>query len=99
MTDNARNYTDARVFQDALAAAGARHVRIRPFRPQTNGKVERFNRTLVEEFAYARTFTNNQQRLEALPRWVRYYNTRRRHTALDGHTPREVVNHLCGKNN
>jgi len=87
MTDNARNYTDARVFQDALAAAGARHIRIRPFRPQTNGKVERFNRTLVEEFAYARAFTSNQQRLDALPRWVRYYNTHRRHTALDGHTP------------
>lgn len=98
MTDNAKNYVQSFDFADALDELDLRHVRIRPFRPQTNGKVERFNRTLAEEFAYARTFTSNQQRLDALPRWVRYYNTRRRHTGLDGHTPNEIVNNVCGKN-
>jgi transposase InsO family protein len=98
MTDNAKNYTVSRDFRRALRRHRIKHKRIRPYRPQTNGKVERFNRTLVDEFAYARTFTGNQARLDALPRWVRYYNTRRRHTGLNGHTPHETVNNLCGKN-
>ena len=98
MTDNAKNYVVSKVFQAQLAAAGIAHRTIPPYRPQVNGKVERFNRTLVDEFAYHRVFTDNSQRLTALPRWVRYYNDRRRHTALDGHTPSETVNNLCGKN-
>lgn len=98
MTDNAKNYTISHDFQNVLRRHRIRHKRIRAYRPQTNGKVERFNRTLVDEFAYARTFTSNQARLDALPRWIRYYNTRRRHTGLDGHTPHESVNNLCGKN-
>lgn len=98
MTDNARNYVVSHDFQKVLTDAEIKHKRIKPYRPQTNGKVERFNRTLVEEFAYARTFASNQARLEALPRWLRYYNHRRRHTGLDGHTPHEIVNNVCGKN-
>ena len=98
MTDNAKNYVVSKHFQQVLADAKIKHKRIRAYRPQTNGKVERFNRTLVDEFAYARTFTSNQARLDALPRWLRYYNTRRRHTSLDGHSPHEIVNHVCGKN-
>lgn len=98
MTDNAKNYTLSRRFQTVLRNNSIRHKVIRPFRPQTNGKVERFNRTLVDEFAYARTFTSNQARLDALPRWIRYYNTRRRHTGLDGHSPAEIINNVCGKN-
>jgi transposase InsO family protein len=87
MTDNAKNYTISRDFQTVLRDHRIKHKRIRPFRPQTNGKVERFNRTLVDEFAYARTFTSNTARLDALPRWVRYYNTRRRHTASTATPP------------
>ena len=54
MTDNAKAYTEARVTRELLSEHQITHIRIRPRRPQTNGKVERFNRTLLEEFAYAR---------------------------------------------
>ena len=67
MTDNARNYTISRAFHKVLRRHRIKHKRIRAYRPQTNGKVERFNRTLVDEFAYARTFANNQARLDAYP--------------------------------
>ena len=87
MTDNALNYVRSRAFLDSLCAIGARHQRIPPYRPRANGKVERFNRTLAEEWAYVRLYTSNRQRLATLPRWVRIYNERRPHTALGGLPP------------
>lgn len=96
MTDNARNYVAARSFQTALADAGARHVRIEPYRPQTNGKAERFNRTLLEEWAYVRPYSGNQQRLDLLSSWLHDYNHHRSHTALGGLPPIARVNNLCG---
>jgi len=72
---------------DAMTAIGARHQRIPPYRPRANGKVERFNRTLAEEWAYVRLYTSNGQRLAMLPKWVRFYNERRPHTALGGLPP------------
>jgi transposase InsO family protein len=61
MTDNAMNYVLSRDFQNALAEMGARHVRIAPYHLQTNGKVERFNRILLEECAYCRPYSDNQR--------------------------------------
>jgi transposase InsO family protein len=97
MTDNAKNYVDSHAFQAAVADLGARHKRTRSHRPQTNGKSERFNRTLLDEWAYAREYTSNRERLVALPDFVDRYNNHRPHTALKGLTPMAVlVNNVSG---
>jgi transposase InsO family protein len=87
MTDNARNYTTSAIFKKALADLGVGHKRTRIRRPQTNGKAERFNRTLLEEFAYKSLFTSNEERLDALSPWLETYNSQRPHTAIGGLTP------------
>ena len=69
----------------------------RPYRPQTNGKAERFIRTMLDEWAYVRLYRSNQERLAALPRWLKSYNQRRPHTALDGSPPMTVlINKVAG---
>ena len=87
MTDNARNYTPSKVFAAALTELGIAHKRTRLYRPQTNGKAERFNRTLLDEFAYKTLFTSNDQRTEALGPWLETYNAARPHTAIGGLAP------------
>lgn len=87
MTDNARNYTPSTIFRQALEELGIAHKRTPYYRPQTNGKAERFNRTLLEEFAYKTLYTSNAQRLNELPDWIASYNRNRPHTAIGGLTP------------
>jgi transposase InsO family protein len=87
MTDNALNYRRSVAFAETMAALGISHVSIPPYHPRANGKVERFNRTMVEEWAYVRLYTSNTQRLRALERWLDFYNRRRPHTALGGRPP------------
>ena len=87
MTDNAFAYRHSNAVKAAVTALGARQIFIKPHCPWQNGKVERLNRTLQTEWAYRQVFTSNTQRAEALAPWLNYYNTQRRHTALDGHPP------------
>jgi transposase InsO family protein len=97
MTDNGSCYKSF-LWRDALAAAGITHKRIRPYRPQTNGKVERFNRTLLDEWAYARPYTSETERRAALDPWLHTYNHHRGHTALKGLPPASRVINLSGQN-
>ena len=87
MTDRAMNYVRSSEFATALATIGVAHRTTRPYRPQTNGKVERFNRTMLDEWAYVRLYRSNEARTEVLASWLDAYNRRRPHTALGGLPP------------
>ena len=96
LTDNAWAYTSP-TYERAVTSIDARHKRTRPHRPQTNGKAERFIKTLLAEWAYGHLYRTNDERLAALPAWVAYYNAERTHTALGGITPKAaLVNNLRG---
>ena len=98
MTDNALVYTRGNAFAGVLEASGARHIRIPPRTPRWNGKVERFIRTLDEEWAHARIWASSQARNRALSSWMRYYNRRRPHTALLDRPPISRVHQERGQN-
>jgi transposase InsO family protein len=87
MTDNHWSYTKSTDLAAHLEQLKARHVLIKPHCPWQNGKVERFNRTLQTEWAYRQVFRSNDERSEALAPWLETYNTRRRHSALEGKPP------------
>jgi transposase InsO family protein len=95
-TDNGACYK-AQAFTAAIAELGAHHHRLPPRRPQWNGKVERFNRTLVEEWAYVRVYRSETARTTALDRWLHTYNHHRTHTSLGGQPPISRVNNLTGQ--
>jgi transposase InsO family protein len=96
LTDNGSCYR-SRLWKDTLATAGITHKRTRPYRPQTNGKVERFNRTLLDEWAYAKAYRTETERREAFGPWLHTYNHHRRHTALNGLPPASRVPNLAGQ--
>jgi transposase InsO family protein len=87
LTDNALAYRRGRNWRAVCVGLGLRRRFIKPGCPWTNGKAERLNRTLQNEFAYARPWTSNGERLAALDAWVNDYNTRRAHSALGGQPP------------
>ncbi|MFI1617898.1 IS481 family transposase [Streptomyces lydicus] len=93
LTDNGSCYRSHN-WRDALADAGITHKRTRPYRPQTNGKVERFNRTLLDEWAYTKPYRSEQERRDAFPGWLHTYNHHRGHTALKGQPPASRVPNL-----
>lgn len=87
MTDNAWSYTRSTTVRGVFERLGVRHILIPPRRPQLNGKVERFNRTMLEEWAYVRLYRSNDERIAELPQWLNSYNRERPHTALGGKPP------------
>ncbi|SEH85871.1 leucine-zipper of insertion element IS481 [Mycolicibacterium rutilum] len=94
LTDNGSCYR-SHAFRDALG--DIEHRRTRPYRPQTNGKVERFHRTLADEWAYARLYRSDAERCAEFPRWLHTYNHHRGHTALGGQPPATRVPNLSGQ--
>ena len=95
LTDNGACYR-SRAWTSALAVTGTTPKRTRPYRPQTNGKVERFNRTMAEECLYADTYTSAAARRAALRAWLHIYNHHRAHTAIGGQPPIGRVNNVPG---
>jgi len=86
LTDNGPAYR-SRAFAAACRELGLKHRFTRPYTPRTNGKAERFIRTALEEWAYARTYLNSDQRREQLPRWLHEYNWHRPHASLNRKSP------------
>lgn len=98
LTDNAMSYRQ-RLFPAAAAQLGIAHRRTRPYRPQTNGKAERFIRTALHGWAFARLYAYNSERVDALPAWVDFYNRERPHRALRGKTPYVALANKLMKDN
>jgi transposase InsO family protein len=94
MTDNGACYR-SRAFATALGPR-IKHRRTRPYRPQTNGKVERFNRTMTTEWAYAQTYLSDQARADTYQAWLHTYNHHRPHTGIDGLSPADRVHNVTG---
>ena len=94
-SDRQRILLPINTFADALG--DVKHRRTRPYRPQTNGKVERFHRTLADEWAYARLYRSDAERCDEFPRWLHTYNHHRGHTALGGRPPATRVPNLSGQ--
>jgi transposase InsO family protein len=86
LTDNGSGYRSG-IFAAACRARRLRHRRTRPYTPRTNGKAERFIRTMLAEWAYGPAFPSSAHRTAALDRWLHYYNWHRRHRSLGGQPP------------
>jgi transposase InsO family protein len=86
MTDNGSCYRSF-AFKRACKRLGLKHIRTKPYTPQTNGKAERFSQTSLREWAYARAYQHSRQRKDELPSWLHRYNWHRPHAGIDGKTP------------
>jgi transposase InsO family protein len=95
LSDNGACYRSF-AWRDACAALGITHKRTRPYRPQTNGKIERFHRTLADGWAYARFYESTNQRDKTLPDWLHHYNHHRPHSAIGGQPPVTRLTNLPG---
>ncbi|MEV5003803.1 IS481 family transposase [Nocardioides sp. LML1-1-1.1] len=98
LSDNGSAYRSY-AWRDTCAELGIVHKRTRPYRPQTNGKIERFHRTLADGWAYARLYESTQQRNAALPDWLHFYNHHRAHSAIGGKPPIARLTNLPGHHN
>ena len=96
MTDNGSAYKSF-AFRDLLSENKIKHKRTRPYRPQTNGKVERFHRTMTAGWAFRRLYLSESARRKALPSWLHEYNHHRLHTAIGKATPISRLTNLPGQ--
>lgn len=97
MTDNGSAYR-SKLLRKTLEARGIRHLFTRPYTPRTNGKAERFIRTALEEWAYARPYSHSNARIAALWPFLRYYNCGRPHGGIQGKTPQQRLSELTVNN-
>ncbi len=96
LSDNGSAYR-SRAWRAACAELGIKPKRTRPYRPQTNGKIERFHRTLADGWAFARMFGSESARRKALPAWLHEYNHHRPHTAIGNRPPITRLINLSGQ--
>ena len=85
------------LWRDTCAQLGIKHSRTRPRRPQTNGKIERFHRTMADGWGYARCYRSESERRDALPAWLHEYNHHRPHTACGNRPPVTRLTNLSGQ--
>jgi transposase InsO family protein len=97
MTDNAWTYVKSRAVRELLARNEIRHLTTKPYRPRTNGKVERFHQTMAREWAYGLVYRSHRERTAALPHWLDHYNRTRPHSSLGGQPPTSRVHNLHGQ--
>jgi transposase InsO family protein len=96
MTDNAFSYVHNRSLRELLARHGVRHLTTEPYRPRTNGKVERFHQTMAREWAYGLAYRSHRHRNAALPHWLDNYNRRRPHSSIGDRPPISRVHNVRG---
>ena len=96
LSDNGSAYR-SHLWRDTCNALGITHKRTRPYRPQTNGKIERFHRTLADGWAYARHYTSETERRDALPGWLHSYNHHRPHSACGNEPPFTRLTNVPGQ--
>jgi transposase InsO family protein len=97
LSDNAWAYTHNRSLKQLLRNRAIEHKTIRPYRPQTNGKVERYQQTLAREWAYGQPYASSDARRQALRHWLEHYNTTRNHSAIGDRPPLTKVHNLLGQ--
>jgi transposase InsO family protein len=96
MTDNGFSYVKNRSLAELLARHGIRHLTTQPYRPRTNGKVERFHQTMAREWAYGLSYRSHRHRNNALPHWLDNYNHRRPHSSIGDRPPISRVHNVRG---
>lgn len=96
LTDNAFSYVKNRSLRELLIRRGIRHLTTEPYRPRTNGKVERFHQTMAREWAYGLAYRSHKQRNQALPHWLHHYNHRRPHSSIGDRPPISRVHNVRG---
>jgi transposase InsO family protein len=95
LTDNGWSYVRGRKLRELLSRHGIRHLTTKPYRPRTNGKVERFHQTMAREWAYGLTYHSHRDRAAALPHWLEHYNHTRPHSSIGDRPPISRIHNVC----